>query len=131
MHWQRYVFCMNENVCVCVCVNVMIRVLVWIWEILLMLEFGMCNLMSSPNALTKTCGDYTLLHFVTTCDNGVFNGGIFMHLSVFFSFLFVDIKLPWHIFKYPMFICNYLERPIFSINSFNKLYRYQIMNKIL
>ena len=29
-------------------------------------------------------GDHTPLDFVTTCDNGVFNGGIFMHLSIFF-----------------------------------------------
>ena len=30
-------------------------------------------------------GDHTPLHFVTTCDNGVFNGGgLFMHLSIFF-----------------------------------------------
>ena len=28
-------------------------------------------------------GDHTPLHFVTTCDNGVFNGGVFMHLSIF------------------------------------------------
>jgi hypothetical protein len=38
-------------------------------------------------------GGHTSLCFVTTCDNGVFNGGIFMHLSIFFPALFVDIKL--------------------------------------
>jgi hypothetical protein len=38
-------------------------------------------------------GDHTPLGFVTTCDNGVFNGGVFMHLSIIFHSLFVDIKL--------------------------------------
>ena len=32
------------------------------------------------------------LDFVTTCDNGVINGGLFMHLSIFFPALFVDMK---------------------------------------
>ena len=38
-------------------------------------------------------GPHTPLRFVTTCDNEVFDGGIFMHLSTFFPTLFVDIKL--------------------------------------
>ena len=38
-------------------------------------------------------GDHTSLRFVTMCNNGVFNGGIFMYLSIFFFALFVDIKL--------------------------------------
>ena len=41
----------------------------------------------------RSWGDHTPLRFVTTCDNGVFNEGIFMHLSIFFPALFVDIKL--------------------------------------
>ena len=39
-------------------------------------------------------GDHAPLCFVTTCNNGVFNGGVlFMHLSIFVSTLFVDVKL--------------------------------------
>ena len=38
-------------------------------------------------------GGHTPLCFVTTCDNGVFNGGVFMHFSINFPALFVDIKL--------------------------------------
>jgi hypothetical protein len=38
------------------------------------------------------------LCFVTTCNNGVFNGGVFMHFSIFFLALIVDIKLLWRIF---------------------------------
>jgi hypothetical protein len=38
-------------------------------------------------------GGHIPLCFVTTCDNGVFSGGVFMHLSIFFPALFVDIKL--------------------------------------
>ena len=38
-------------------------------------------------------GGHTPLCFVTTCDNGVFNGGVFMHFSINFPTLFVDIKL--------------------------------------
>jgi hypothetical protein len=38
-------------------------------------------------------GGHIPLCFVTTCDNGVFSGGVFMHLSIFFLALFVDIKL--------------------------------------
>ena len=30
-------------------------------------------------------GDHTPLRFVTTCDYGIFNGGIFMHLSILSS----------------------------------------------
>jgi hypothetical protein len=44
-------------------------------------------------SLIRARGDHTPLGFVTTCDNGVFNGGIFMHLSKIFPSLFVDIKL--------------------------------------
>ena len=29
-------------------------------------------------------GDHTPLRFITTCYNGVFNEGVFMHLSIFF-----------------------------------------------
>ena len=47
----------------------------------------------------KVSGDHTPLRFVTTCNNGEFNGRIFMHLSIFFPILFVDIKLLWHIFS--------------------------------
>ena len=43
--------------------------------------------------LSLARGDHTPLHFVTTCDNGIFNGGIFMHLSKKFLSLFVNIKL--------------------------------------
>ena len=39
----------------------------------------------SIQAAVDLQGDHTPLRFVTTCDNGVFNGGIFMHLSMFFS----------------------------------------------
>ena len=53
-----------------------------------------CNL--SPQGEPQ--GDHTPLRFVTTCNNGVFNGGIFMHLSILFHALFVDIKLLWCIF---------------------------------
>ena len=42
---------------------------------------------------TMARGGHTPLCFVTTCDNGVFNGGVFMHFSIFFPTLFVDIKL--------------------------------------
>jgi hypothetical protein len=38
-------------------------------------------------------GGHIPLCFVTTCDNGVFSGGVFMHLLIFFPALFVDIKL--------------------------------------
>jgi hypothetical protein len=40
-----------------------------------------------------TRGGHIPLCFVTTCDNGVFSKGVFMHLSIFFPALFVDIKL--------------------------------------
>ena len=43
-------------------------------------------------------GGQTPLGVVTTCDNGVFNEGIFMHLSRIFPSLFVDIKLLSRIF---------------------------------
>ena len=38
-------------------------------------------------------GGHTPLCFVTTCNNGVFNKGLFMHFSINFPALFVDIKL--------------------------------------
>ena len=38
-------------------------------------------------------GGHTPLCFVTTCDNEVFNGGVFMHFSIIFAALFVDRKL--------------------------------------
>ena len=60
-------------------------------------------------------GNHTMLRFVTTCNNGVFNGGIFIHFSINFCFLFVDKKLFWRIFKHPIFICNYLERLILAL----------------
>jgi len=46
---------------------------------------------SGPESATR--GDHIPLCFVTTCDNGVFSGGVFMHLSIYFPALFVDIKL--------------------------------------
>ena len=42
------------------------------------------------NSLCNARGDHTPLYFVNTCDNGVFNGRIFMRLLVFFPSLFVD-----------------------------------------
>ena len=36
---------------------------------------------------------HTPLCFVITCDNGVFNWGVFMHFLIIFPALFVDIKL--------------------------------------
>jgi hypothetical protein len=43
--------------------------------------------------LAAARGGHIPLCFVTTCDNGVFSGGVFMHLSIFFPALFVNIKL--------------------------------------
>ena len=46
-------------------------------------------------------GDHTPLRFVITCDNGLFNGGIFMHLSIILPSLCVDKKATLTYFLEP------------------------------
>ena len=62
-----------------------------------------CYYYNPPCTKIYTCnkaqGDHTALCFVTTCNNGVFTGGIFMHLSVSFPSLLVNKKLSWQFFN--------------------------------
>jgi len=56
----------------------------------------------------KPRGVHSPIGFVTTCDNGVFNGGVFISFPFFFPSLLVDKKLPARIFQHPIFFCKLL-----------------------
>ena len=60
-------------------------------------------------------GDHTPLMFLILCYNGVFNGGVFMHLSINFSRPICRCKATSTYFLAPFIFCNYLKRVIFGI----------------
>ena len=62
--------------------------------LLVLVSYGILSHYCNFLLTLLTRDDHTSLRFVTTCDTGVFNGGLFMHLSIFFPVLLVDIKLP-------------------------------------
>ena len=75
-------------------------------------------------------GHHAPLGFVTMCNNGAFNGDIFMPLLKNIS-LPIGLASYFDVFSSTLFICNCLERLNFGIIVFYKSYKDHIVHVIL